>query len=57
MTFYTVYDINVFVHFIYFFFGGVGTSKSMPFYTVYEINVLSTVFPGYVKVDDVLYCK
>ena len=49
MTFYTVYDINVFVHCF------LGTSKSMTFYTVYDINVLSTVFPGYVKTDDVLH--
>ena len=66
MTFYTVYDINVFVQCFFFLFfvllllllslaGGGGTSKSMTFYTVYEINILPTVFPGYVKIDDVLH--
>ena len=65
MTFYTVYDINVFVQCFFFFFffccccccrwQGGGTSKSMTFYTVYEINILPTVFPGYVKIDDVLH--
>ena len=49
MTFYTVYDINVFVH----FFGSI--SKSMTFYTVYDIKVFTTGF-GYVKIDDVLHC-
>ena len=32
-----------------------GTSKLMTSYTVYDINVLSTVSPGYVKIDDVLH--
>ena len=48
MKFYTVYDINVFVHFL-------GYIKIDNVYTVYDINVSSTVFPGYVKIDDVIH--